>query len=177
MLCLFLIVNSEYKAVSELDLDKYIGEWYEVYGNNFDKTFQGNGRCIKAFYKLNENQDSNDKNISVFNSQIDKKNKLDTISGFAYYKDGDTGGYLTVQLEDLPEAPYWVIELGPVVNDFYDYSIVSDNLMLSLFVLTRNVTRFYYDYNEYVLESLENFGFNAFLNKPYKINQDCELYS
>ena len=69
MLCLFLIVNSEYKAVSELDLDKYIGEWYEVYGNNFDKTFQGNGRCIKAFYKLNENQDSNDKNISVFNSQ------------------------------------------------------------------------------------------------------------
>ena len=49
--------------------------------------------------------------------------------------------------------------------------------MLSMFVLTRNVTRFYYDYNEYVLESLENFGFNAFLNKPYKINQECELYS
>ena len=42
MLCLFLIVNSEYKAVSELDLDKYIGEWYEVYGNNFD-TIDGTG--------------------------------------------------------------------------------------------------------------------------------------
>ena len=65
--------------------------------------------------------------LGLFEIPIDNKNKLDTISGFAYYKDGDTGGYLTVQLEDLPEAPYWVIELGPVVNDFYDYSIVSDN--------------------------------------------------
>tara|TARA_B100001093_G_scaffold519488_1_gene608767 strand:- start:1020 stop:1550 length:531 start_codon:yes stop_codon:yes gene_type:complete len=166
---LFLIVNSQYQAVDELDLNKYIGEWYEVYGDNFDKTFQGDGKCIKAFYKFN------DYNVSVFNSQLDKENKLDTISGFAYYKGEDTGGYLTVQLEDLPEAPYWVIELGPVVDDFYDYSIVSDNLALSLFVLTRNVTRFYQEYNELVLNSLKDFGFDRFVNKPYRIDQECQF--
>ena len=168
MFTLFLFVNSQYQAVDELDLNKYIGEWYEVYGNNFDKTFQGDGKCIKAFYKFN------DYNVSVLNSQLDKNNKLDSISGFAYYKDGDTGGYLTVQLEDLPEAPYWVIELGPIVDDFYDYSIVSDNLMLSLFVLARNVTRFYQEYDETVLNSLQEFGFDRFVNKPYKIDQECK---
>lgn len=167
MFTLILIVNSEYKAVDELDLNKYIGEWYEVYGDNFDKTFQGDGKCVKAFYKFNDN------NVTVLNTQLDKKNKIDSINGFAYYKDGDTGGYLTVQLEDLPEAPYWVIELGPVVDNLYDYSIVSDNFMLSLFVLTRNVSRFNEYYGDIVLNSLEEFGFNRFINKPYVIEQDC----
>jgi len=58
--------SEEYKAVDELDLNKYVGNWYQVYGNNFDKTFQGNGKCVQAFYKLN------DYNVSVLNTQLDK---------------------------------------------------------------------------------------------------------
>tara|TARA_B100001989_G_C24354427_1_gene371307 strand:+ start:156 stop:683 length:528 start_codon:yes stop_codon:yes gene_type:complete len=161
------LYSKEYKAVEELDLNKYVGSWYEVYGNNFDKTFQGNGKCIQAFYKLNNY------NVSVLNTQLDKNDNSDSITGFAYYKEGDTGGYLTVQLKDLPEAPYWIIELGPIYNDMYDYAIVSDNVKLSLFVLTRNVSRFYKEYDETVLNSLEDFGFNKLYNKPLEINQDC----
>lgn len=161
------LVNCKYEAVDYLDLNKYIGTWYEVYGDNFDKTFQGNGRCIEAYYKFN------DYNVSVLNTQINKDDTRDSISGYAYYKDNDTGGYLTVQLDDLPEAPYWVIELGPIIDEFYDYSIVSDNQKLSLFVLARNVSRFYEKYNDIVLESLENFGFTRFINSPYKIDQNC----
>lgn len=167
LLVLFLAVSSEYVAVNELDLNKYIGEWYEVYGDNFDRTFQGNGKCIKAFYKFN------DLNVSVYNTQLDQQDNKDSITGFAYYKDDDSGGYLTVELKDLQPAPYWVIELGPVVDDFYDYSIVSDNIRLSLFVLTRNVTRFFEKYDDGVQKSLEEFGFSNFWNKPYKIDQDC----
>ena len=161
------LYSKKYKAVDELDLNKYVGSWYEVYGDNFDKTFQGNGKCVKAFYKFN------DYNVSVLNSQLDKNDNSDSITGFAYYKEGDTGGYLTVQLKDLPEAPYWIIELGPIYNDMYDYAIVSDNAKLSLFVLTRNVSRFYKEYDETVLNSLEDFGFNKLFNKPLEINQDC----
>ena len=161
------LYSKEYKAVDELDLNKYVGSWYEVYGDNFDKTFQGNGKCVKAFYKFN------DYNVSVLNTQLDKNDNSDSITGFAYYKEGDTGGYLTVQLKDLPEAPYWIIELGPIYNDMYDYAIVSDNAKLSLFVLTRNVSRFYKEYDETVLNSLEDFGFNKLYNKPLEINQDC----
>jgi len=160
-------VNCKYEAVEYLDLNKYIGTWYEVYGDNFDKTFQGNGKCVKAYYKFN------DFNVSVLNTQLDQNNLRDSISGYAYYKNNDTGGYLTVQLDDLPEAPYWVIQLGPIVNGSYDYSIVSDNFKLSLFVLARNVTRFYEQYEDIVLESLEKFGFTRFINSPYQIDQKC----
>lgn len=159
--------SKEYKAVDELDLDKYVGRWYEVYGDRFDMTFQGNGKCVEAFYKFN------DYNVSVLNTQQDKNNNLDSITGFAYYKEGDSGGYLTVQLEDLPEAPYWVIELGPVYDNMYDYSIVSDNAQLSLFVLTRDVSRFKELYLDNVLSSLDDFGFNRFYNNPIEIDQDC----
>ncbi len=167
LIIIYTSASKEYKAVDKLDLNKYVGRWYEVYGNSFDKTFQGNGKCVQAFYKFN------DYNVSVLNTQQDKNNNLDSITGFAYYKDGDTGGYLTVQLEDLPEAPYWVIELGPIYDNMYDYSIVSDNLQLSLFVLARNVSRFYKEYDESVLVSLNDFGFNKLYNEPIEINQSC----
>tara|TARA_B100000886_G_scaffold273238_1_gene197157 strand:+ start:1111 stop:1659 length:549 start_codon:yes stop_codon:yes gene_type:complete len=162
---------SDYKAVDELDLTKYVGKWYEVYQDRFNKLFQGNGRCSTAEYAIVD-----ENNVSVYNQQINSKNELDSIKGSAYYKNDDCCGYLTVQLEGTPEAPYWVLELGPVVDDYYDYSIVSDNMGLSLFVLTRDVDRFYKLYDEQVLESLNNLGFNGFLNSPLVMNQtDCAV--
>jgi lipocalin len=162
---LFKVYSNEYGAVKNLDLDNYIGTWYQIYEDNFDKTFQGNGKCAKAYYKMNEN------NISVLNTQLDIEDNLENITGYAYYKDGNTGGYLTVKLEDNPEAPYWVIELGPIVSGLYDYSIVSDNLRLSLFVLARNVSQFYQIYEDEVLLSLKKFGFTNIINKPIKMDQ------
>ena len=161
-----LCVNcEEYKAVDKLDLNKYTGVWYEVYENNFDKTFQGDGKCAKAHYKMNNN------NVSVLNTQLNSHNQIDSITGFAYYKNNNTGGYLTVKLRGAPEAPYWVIELGPVVSGLYDYSVVSDNIGLSLFVLARNITRYFELYNESILLSLENLGFTKLLNKPILMDQ------
>ena len=62
----------------------------------------------------------------MLNKQI-TNNQYDSITGIAYYDNDDCCGYLTVQLEGTPEAPYWVLEVGPIVNDYYDYAIVSDN--------------------------------------------------
>lgn len=165
---IFTFSVGEYQAVDELNINNYIGKWYEVYQDNFNKLFQGDGRCSTASYSIiNENK------ISVFNKQIDNKsNKYDEIAGYAYYKDGDSGGYLTVKLEDNPEAPYWVLNLGPVVNDLYDYSIVSDDKGLSLFVLTRDVDKFYDYYNEDVLKFLESAGFTKKYNTPQTMNQN-----
>ena len=157
----------EYKAVDELNVNNYIGNWYQIYGNNFNKLFMGNGKCISADYKLLHNG-----NISVFNKQLNKNNKLETIKGIAFYKNDDCCGYLTVQLEDLQPAPYWVLELGPVIDEKYQYSIVSDNVGLSLFVLSRNVSDFFESYNDKVLKSLQEFGFNKPWNYPLKVDQD-----
>jgi len=161
----------EYKAVDELDLPKYMGKWYQVYKDNFNKAFQGFGRCSTADYSIVESN-----KVSVLNQQINKNNMYESIDGYAFYKDDDCCGYLTVKLDGAPQAAYWVLELGPVVDDLYDYSIVSDNIGLSLFVLTRNVDRFYKLYNDAVLVSLDEFGFNKEINKPLVMNQtDCNL--
>lgn len=164
-----LTVSAEYKAVDELYLPSYMGKWYQVYQDNFNKLFQGIGKCSTATYKIVD-----DNKVSVFNKQIDEQNEIDQITGYAYYKDDDYGGYLTVKLKDLPEAPYWVLELGPIADNLYDYSIVSDDKALSLFVLTRDVDKFYKNYNDDVLKSLENFGFTKKYNMPIVMNQtDC----
>ena len=163
--------SKEYKAVDELNLEQYVGKWYQVYQDKFNKLFQGNGRCSTATYSI---VDSN--NVSVFNEQINMKNEYDTIKGNAYYKNDDCCGYLTVLLEGTPEAPYWVLELGPEVDGYYDYSIISDDKALSLFVLTRDVDRFYKLYDTQVLDSLNDFGFNKKINAPKVMNQtDCTL--
>ena len=163
--------SKDYKAVDNLNLDQYIGKWYQVYQDNFNKLFQGNGRCATAEYDIVATN-----NISVYNEQINTKNEYDSISGSAYYKDGDCCGYLTVKLDGSPEAPYWVLELGPVVNGLYDYSIVSDDKALSLFVLARNVENFYKLYDNDVLLSLKEFGFTKSYNSPFIMNQtDCNI--
>ena len=122
-------LSKEYKAVDYVNIEQYLGKWYQVYKDNFNKVFQGFGRCSTAEYSI---LDTN--KVSVLNQQINQKNEYDTIDGYVYYKDDDCCGYLTVKLDGTPDASYWVLELGPVVDDLYDYSIVSDNLGLSLFI-------------------------------------------
>ena len=68
ILLFFLLCNStEYKAVEELDLTMYVGTWYQTYGDQFNKLFQGNSRCSTADYSLLDNG-----KVSVLNKQIMK---------------------------------------------------------------------------------------------------------
>ena len=164
-----VVFGNDYMAVDNLDLDKYIGKWYQVYGDNFNKVFQGAGTCSQADYSFKENGE-----IAVVNQQINKQGNIESIEGIAYYKDGDSGGYLTVKLDNLTPAPYWVLSLGPVIDSEYQYSIVSDNNALSLFVLTRNVEEFEKKYKSEVLDSLTTLGFTKQWNHPIALNQtDC----
>lgn len=162
---LFLLLNIfagfEVEATVEtLDLEKYQGRWYQIYGNNFDQLFEKYSSCITADYTLVPNG-----NVSVINSQYEKYNGIEQIEGYAYY--GKTidpklhPGELTVHLNGVPyDAPYWVYNLGPESNGFYDWSIVSDPLKLSLFVLARDVDIYYEEYDSEVFELLETYGFD-----------------
>ena len=161
----------EYKYVPELNLSQYDGLWFEVYEDLFDETFQKGGRCVTAEYTLFENG-----TVGVLNKEILPNGTVSTITGSAYYDDDNEGGELTVELEGTPApAPYWVIELGPIVDEDYDYAIVSDNTQLSLFVLARDVDRFFDLYEDDVLDSVENMGFTRKFNMPILVNQtSCE---
>ena len=65
------VMSKEYKAVDDVNVDQYLGKWYQVYSDTFDNVFQKNGRCATADYGLLEN-----KNISVFNEQLDQDGKV-----------------------------------------------------------------------------------------------------
>lgn len=172
ILAVVYAIGAEYAPVHNLDLPMYMGRWYQVYKNRFDMTFQGDGTCAVADYGLLTS------NVTVLNSQIDKDGSIDQIEGYAFYKPGNSGGDLTVTLDGVSRAaPYWVLELGPMVNDQYDYSIVSDDNRISLFVLARNVSNFYKMYDDTVQNSLMKYGFTGELNKPLVMSQDKCDYS
>ena len=164
------LCNAEYSPIPSLDLPMYMGTWYQVYKDKFDNTFQGGGTCAVAEYSLTTT------NVTVLNSQIDKNGNVGQISGYAFYENGNSGGQLTVDLDGVPvSSPYWVIEIGPIVNDKYEYSIVSDDNRLSLFVLARNVSRYYNMYDDIVQQHLLEYGFTNIYNKPIPmIQNDCD---
>jgi lipocalin len=163
---LFFVIGSakDLIPVSELDAQKYMGHWFQVYAAPIDYTFQGYGKCMAADYKL-----LGPNNISVLNSQYNRHNVYEEIPGYAFYKDPSKPGELSVTLEGVPVvAPYWVIELGEVLHDEYQYSIVSVPVGPSLWVLARNVNEFFLNYDKEVVEVLKKYDFNY-----VKVEQDC----
>ncbi len=160
-----------YAQVSTLNQTQYLGHWYQMYSDLFvDATFENSSVCDTADYALYPNQ-----TISVWNRerQYNVSGPERQIFGWASVDDPSKPGELTVHLQttEFP-APYWVYQLGPIINDQYQYSIVSDPLKLTLFVLARNVSEFTRIYNEIVLAYLIEQGFTNDLNRPIPTLQE-----
>lgn len=146
---------SEMSTVQELDVGRYIGKWYQVYGAPTNVVFQGYGKCVTADYGLLE-----DGNVSVVNSQINMKDELEQIFGYAYYKNISEPGKLTVHLDGVPvDSPYWVISLGETKDDQYQYTIITTPSGISLWVLTRDIDSFFKNYDEEVIDILNENNF------------------
>ena len=149
------------QTVPELNVTKYLGNWYQIYGAPTNVLFQGYGKCITAQYGL-------DGNITVINSQLNRTNRLEQIRGYAYT--GVDPGKLTVHLDGVPvDSPYWIIKLGDSPEE-YKYSIISVPSGISLWVLARNVEEFYEKYDDEVKDFLTDFNY-------VPISQtNCEYY-
>jgi lipocalin len=164
----FISVTGKPVTVSELNIGQYSGRWFQVYGAPTNVIFQGYGECITADYSLLPTG-----NVSVINSQINKNKQLEQIFGYAYYQNSNEPGQLTVHLDGVPvDSPYWVVKLGEVVNDQYQYSIVTTPSGVSNWVLARNITTFFEKYNSQVTKYLDD---NKYSYVP--INQDNCIYS
>ncbi len=148
-------LNKTPDTIRQIDLDKYLGNWYQVYGSPTNVIFQGYGKCITAEYSLLENG-----NIGVLNSQLNSKNKLEQISGYAYYKNISEPGQLTVHLDGTPvNAPYWIVSLGEVKDKQYQYSIVTTPSGISLWVLVRDINIYLNNYDKEVKKFLDDYGY------------------
>jgi len=150
------------QTIPELNITKYLGNWYQVYGAPTNVLFQGYGKCITAQYGLSEN-------ITIINSQLNRTNGLEQIKGYAYSNNPDPGK-LTVHLDGVPvDSPYWIIKLGDSMNE-YTYSIITVPSGISLWVLTRNVKEFYEKYDKEVRDFISDFNYVPISQK------NCEYY-
>jgi lipocalin len=168
----FIFVKSEnvITPVSTLDVASYLGHWTLAYQAPTNVIFQGYGTCITADYGLLENG-----NINVINTQLDQRHEIEQITGYGYYKNVSEPGKLTVHLDGVPvDSPYWVIKLGEVKNNQYQYSIITTPSGISLWVLTRDIDTFFEIYNTEVIEFLDQYRFKYDLvsqtNCKYTVN-------
>ena len=137
-------------TINELDIEKYVGRWYQVLGSPTNEIFQGYGTCLTADYGILSNG-----SVSVLNSQVDKNGNLEEIAGYAYYKNASEPGKLSVYLQGTPfDGPYWIVKLGEVKDDQYQYSIITVPSQISLWVIARNVQDFYNEYAKMVTDYL-----------------------
>ncbi len=171
-----LLIAFAFGQVSELNQTQYLGRWYQMYSDLFvDATFENSSFCDTADYGVNPNN-----TLSVWNRerQYNVTGPERQIFGWADTADASKPGELTVHLQTTGfPAPYWVYQLGPVVDDQYEYSIVSDPLKLSLFVLARNVTRFLKKYNTDIVQYLTDQGFTGLVNSPIVTPQEgCDYW-
>ncbi len=122
---------SEVTAIKELDLQQYLGTWYEI--ASFPAIFQAGCSCTKAQYSAN-----NDASVKVLNSC--NVNFLGgtpiSFTGSARIPDASQNSKLKVRFFGSFEADYWVLALAPD----YSYAMVGTPDKRFLWVLSRERT-------------------------------------
>jgi lipocalin len=174
---IFSLTSVNSQTVKYLNVSAYYGHWTQIYDDYAVRaSFEHNISCDCAYYYPNPNQ-----TIGVVNSgnRGNASGHPDIVRGWANIPNMSEPGKLLVHLQPTGGfgAPYWVYKLGPIENDQYQYSIVSDDIKLLLFVLARNYTEFFVKYNQEVLVWLFRNGFVGTFNHPIPTDQNGCIYS
>lgn len=154
----------------DVDLDKYVGRWYQMYADLvLFSTFERGAVCATADYALND-----DGTVSVYNNAYigSPDGPSSNVSGTASATSNP--GQFTVTFDDTLSflgAPYWVVALGEVVDEEYQWAIVSDPWKAGLYVLARDPSSYMDTYDDLVQSTLADLGFDSFYNKPMVLNQ------
>jgi len=122
------LVKEEYgklEAVPHVELNKYLGKWYEIAHLPF--RFEDNCSDITATYSLNK-----DGNISVLN-ECTKNGKGKQAKGNAKVVDKNSGAKLKVTFFWPFYGDYWIIKL----DDNYNYAVVGTPNRKYLWILSR----------------------------------------
>ena len=163
---LFSIANS--LSTVDIDLNHYDGIWYQTYGDKFvSSTFEKDAYCVYANYTI-----LNEHTVGVYNYERvgSPSGEVQDITGYAQATD-EPGQFMVYFTDTLP-SPYWIIKVGPVINNQYQYSVVSDPFMLGLYVLARDVDDYYALYDDEILKYLNTTGFTKLYNKPIQTIHD-----
>jgi apolipoprotein D and lipocalin family protein len=119
------------EAVPSVDLDRYLGTWYEI--ASYPQRFQEGCTGTTAAYTLRD-----DGQIDVLNKC--RKGSLDgpedTAEGRARFADSESNAKLEVSFFWPFWGDYWIIDLGPD----YEYAVVGHPSRDYLWILSRTPT-------------------------------------
>jgi apolipoprotein D and lipocalin family protein len=119
---------SELKTVDHVDIERYMGTWYEI--AKFPQRFEDGLVGITATYSLLSNG-----KVRVLNSGYvgDFNGKLKTAKGKAWVVDRKTNAKLKVSFFWPFAGDYWIIELG---KD-YEYAVIGEVSRNYMWILSR----------------------------------------
>lgn len=164
MIALLTSCKSDYPylaTVQSVDLNKYIGKWYEI--ASFPQSFQKGCNCTTAEYFLTDKD-----YIRVLNScrKDSPEGKLKTAEGKAFIVEGTNNSKLKVQFFWPFKGDYWIIDLA----DDYSYAVVGHPNRQYLWILSRTPKMDSNIFNE-IISRIETNGFDV--SKLLITNQSC----
>ncbi|MBN1109678.1 MAG: lipocalin family protein [Methanomassiliicoccales archaeon] len=141
---------SEPKTMEHVDLERYMGTWYEI--AKFPQRFEDGLVGITATYSFLPNG-----KVMVLNSGYvgDFDGKRRTAKGKAWVVDKRTNAKLKVSFFWPFSGDYWILELG---KD-YEYAVVGEGSRRYLWILSRTPRMDEPVYNG-ILERLKEKGFD-----------------
>lgn len=139
-------VRAEVKTVPEVDLERYMGRWYEI--SSYPKWFEKGLTGVSALYTARDGY------VEVLNSGY-KKGKLHQAHGKALVVEGWGNARLKVSFFPFLYGKYWIIDLA----EDYSWVVVSNPKRSALWILCREKT---IDPSIYqaIIERLKSNGFN-----------------
>mmetsp|Transcript_35664 Transcript_35664/g.114041 ORF Transcript_35664/g.114041 Transcript_35664/m.114041 type:complete len:368 (+) Transcript_35664:88-1191(+) len=155
------VASAAVPAIEEFDVTKYTGRWYQISADRFvTATFERNAECVTADYTLDGDQ------IRLVNRNL-VNGEAANITGVAYAEDATKPAELTVEFDTGVKGSYWIVKIGDVVDDQYEYAVVTDKNGLTLFVLARTPTFQSDDVDQFLSDN----GFTGPLFGPIATNQ------
>ncbi len=143
--------KQELVTVSNVDLNQYMGKWYEI--ARLPNSFEKNLTCISAEYSLMENG-----RIKVDNQGrlLKNTNEIKQSVGEAKLPDTNYPGRLKVSFFKPFWGPYYIFEL----DEAYTYSLVGTPSRKYFWILSRT-TSLDQETMEYLLKRAKEEGFDV----------------
>ena len=128
ILAIPFFAHAETKTVESVDLNRYLGNWYEI--ASIPQSFSKDCFCTRARYGLRD-----DGKISVYNTcnKGSITGKLSEANGVARVSDTKTNAKLRVTFFWPFSGDYWIIGL----DASYRYAVVSNKTGTTLWILSR----------------------------------------
>lgn len=141
----------ELDVVDDVDLDKYLGEWYEI--ARLPAPFEKNCYATKAIYSKNADGTIKVENIC---HKRDVDGPVKTVTGKAYIPNPNKNAKLKVQFFWPFKGDYWILDLP----ESYEYALVGEPSRKHMWILSRT-PQIELNALQTLIDKAKNKGFNT----------------